>query len=77
MMYRIQSYWVFGLFPSSRILGTIKHYFSEFFGVLISYRKIRRKETLGRPRSRWVDNIKIDLKRDMMGWYGLDQSGSG
>jgi hypothetical protein len=33
------------------------------------------KRPLGRPRRRWVDNIKIDL-RDM-GWYGLDRSGSG
>jgi hypothetical protein len=26
---------------------------------------------LGRPRRRWVDNIKMDL-RDRMGWCGLD-----
>jgi hypothetical protein len=31
------------------------------------------KIPLGRPRSRWVDNIK----RDGMGWYGLDRTGSG
>jgi hypothetical protein len=31
------------------------------------------KRPLGRPRRRWVDNIKIDLKRDRMGWYGLDR----
>jgi hypothetical protein len=35
------------------------------------------KRTLERPRLRWVDNIKMDLKRDRMGWYGLDLSGSG
>jgi hypothetical protein len=35
------------------------------------------KRPLGRPRRRWVGNIKIDLKRDRMGWYGLDRSGSG
>jgi hypothetical protein len=29
------------------------------------------KRPLGRPRHRWVDNIKMDLKRDRMGWYGL------
>jgi hypothetical protein len=29
------------------------------------------KRPLGRPRHRWVDNIKIDLKRE------LDLSGSG
>jgi hypothetical protein len=29
------------------------------------------KRPLGRPRRRWVD-IKMDLKRDRMEWYGLD-----
>jgi hypothetical protein len=28
------------------------------------------KRPLGRPRRRWVDNIKIDLRE--IGWYGLD-----
>jgi hypothetical protein len=28
------------------------------------------KTPLGRPRCRWVDNIKIDLRE--MGWGGLD-----
>jgi hypothetical protein len=28
------------------------------------------KRPLGRPRRRWVDNIKMDLRE--MGWYGLD-----
>jgi hypothetical protein len=32
------------------------------------------KRPLVRPRYRWVDNIKIDLRE--MGWDGLDQSGS-
>jgi hypothetical protein len=35
------------------------------------------KRPLGRPRSRWVDNIKIDLRDIEMGWYRLDRSGSG
>jgi hypothetical protein len=35
--------------------------------------KARRRE---RPRHRWVDYIKKDL-RDRMGWYGLKLSGSG
>jgi hypothetical protein len=26
------------------------------------------KRPLGRPRCRWVDNIKMDLGRDRMGW---------
>jgi hypothetical protein len=33
------------------------------------------KKPLGKPRRRWVDNIKIYLRE--MGWYGLDQFGSG
>jgi hypothetical protein len=34
--------------------------------------KPERKKPLGRPRRRWVDNIKMDLKRDRMGKCGLD-----
>jgi hypothetical protein len=34
------------------------------------------KRPLGRPRRRWLESIKIDLKRDRMGWCGLDRSGS-
>jgi hypothetical protein len=34
------------------------------------------KRPLGRPRRRWVDNIKMDL-RDRIGWCGLVRSGSG
>jgi hypothetical protein len=30
------------------------------------------KRPLGRPRSRWVDIIKMNLKRDRMGWHELD-----
>jgi hypothetical protein len=38
------------------------------------------KRPLGRPRRRWLDNIKIDVREirwDGMGWCGLDRSGSG
>jgi hypothetical protein len=35
------------------------------------------KRPLGSPRRRWVANVKINLKRDRMGWYGLDRSDSG
>jgi hypothetical protein len=35
------------------------------------------KRSLRRRRRVWVGNIKIDLKRDRMGWNGLDRSGSG
>jgi hypothetical protein len=29
------------------------------------------KRPLGTPRCTWVDNIKMDLRRDRMGWIGL------
>jgi hypothetical protein len=32
--------------------------------------KPERKSPLGRPRSRWVDNIKIDLRE--IGWHSRD-----
>jgi hypothetical protein len=34
------------------------------------------KRPLGKPRRRWVDNIKMDL-REIGRWYGLDSPGSG
>jgi hypothetical protein len=43
----------------------------------ISVGKPEGKRPLGRIRRRWEDNIRMDLKRDRMGWYGLDSSGSG
>jgi hypothetical protein len=35
-----------------------------------------RKRELGRPKSTSEDNIKTDLKINMMGWYELDSYGS-
>jgi hypothetical protein len=32
--------------------------------------KPERKRPLGRPRSRWVDNIKLDHRQDGMIWTG-------
>jgi hypothetical protein len=40
------------------------------FRILVG--KSEGKRPLGRPRRRWVYNIKMDPKRDGMGWYGLD-----
>jgi hypothetical protein len=39
----------------------------------IEYRWGKQKERgpLGRPRRIWVDNIKIDLRYDVMVWTGL------
>jgi hypothetical protein len=30
------------------------------------------KRLQGRPRRRWEDNVKMELARNGMGWYGLD-----
>ena len=35
------------------------------------------KRPLGRPRRRWEDNIKMDLKEVGCGGYGLDLAGLG
>jgi hypothetical protein len=35
------------------------------------------KRPLGRPRHRWIDNIKMDLFRDKIECCGLDWFGSG
>jgi hypothetical protein len=32
--------------------------------------KLKGKRPLGRPRHRWVDNIKVDLGE--LGWDGID-----
>jgi hypothetical protein len=39
--------------------------------------KARRKETLGRPRRRWEDGIRMDLREIGLGVYGLDSTVSG
>jgi hypothetical protein len=42
----------------------------------ILVRKTEGRRPLGRPRLRWEDNIKMDLR--YVGWgNGLDRSGSG
>jgi hypothetical protein len=35
------------------------------------------RRSLGRPRRRWEDNIKMDLREVAWGRHGLDQSASG
>jgi hypothetical protein len=40
-------------------------------------REAEGRRTLGRPRHRWEDNIKIDLREVGWGRHGLDQSGPG
>jgi hypothetical protein len=43
------------------------------YGVLVG--KPEEKRTVGRPRRRWLNNIKMDLRE--IGWCGLDRTGSG
>jgi hypothetical protein len=38
------------------------------YRVLVRYPE--RKRPLGRPRNRWMDNIKMDLRK--IGWDGMD-----
>jgi hypothetical protein len=38
--------------------------------------KSEGKRSLGRPRRRWVDNIKMELFKDRLGQCGLDWSSS-
>ena len=48
------------------------------YGVLVG--KLEGKRPLGRPRRRWVDNIRIDLQEvgcRYMDWIGLAQDRGG
>jgi hypothetical protein len=42
----------------------------------IGFRWESQKRPIERPRCRWEDNIKMDLKRNMMGWCGMVLPGS-
>jgi hypothetical protein len=44
------------------------------YTLCIQVRKPERKRPLGRPRRRWVDNIKMDLRE--IGWDGKVWTGS-
>jgi hypothetical protein len=48
---------------------------SNAYRILVE--KPEGKRPLGRPRCRWEDNIRMDLRKTGWGWYGLDLSGSG
>jgi hypothetical protein len=58
-----------------RLTGHVARMGDTRNGYRILVGKPKGKRPLGKPRRRWVDNIEIDLKRDRMGWYGLDRSG--
>jgi hypothetical protein len=42
---------------------------SNAYRILV--RKPKGKRPIVRPRHRWEFNIKMDLRRDRMGWYEL------
>jgi hypothetical protein len=51
---------------------------SNAYRILVG--KSEGKRPLGRPRRRWVDNIKMDLREikwDGVVWCGLERTGSG
>jgi hypothetical protein len=52
----------------SHIAGMGKN--TNAFSILVG--KPERKRPLGKPRHRWKSNIKMDLKRHMIGRCGLD-----
>jgi len=69
------------LYCSPNIIGVIKSGRMRWAGHVVregdercAYRvlvgKPERKRRLGRPRSRWKDNIEIDLQE--VGWEGMD-----
>ena len=47
----------------------------EVYRVLVG--KPERRRPLGRPRRRWVDNIRMDLQEVGCDVYGLDWAGPG
>jgi hypothetical protein len=78
------------LYPSSNIvvIRTIKSRRMRWAGHLARMGKKRNpyrilvgkpegRRPLGRPRRRWVDNIKMELRETGWGGNGLDRSGSG
>jgi hypothetical protein len=50
--------------------GACSRYGEKRNAYRILVRKLEGKRPLGRPRRRWVDNIKIDLRE--IGWDGMD-----
>jgi len=58
--------------------GTCSTYGGEESCIGVLVRKPERKRSLGRPRSRWEENIKIDLQEvgsEGMDWIDLAQDG--
>ena len=76
------------MYPSPNIVRVIKSRINRWAGHVASmgeargtYRvlvgKPHGRRPLGRPRHRWVDNIRTDLQEVGCELYGLDWPGSG
>jgi hypothetical protein len=50
-----------------RLAGHVARMKEKGNAYMVSVEKPEGKRPLGRPRHRWVDNIKMDLRE--MGWY--------
>jgi hypothetical protein len=53
-----------------RYLHVFPFFNPELYAYRIYFGKPEGKRPLGRPRCRWVDNIKTDLRE--IGWEGID-----
>jgi hypothetical protein len=51
----------------------MKHLWKQEECIQVVGRKARRRRPLGRPRRRWLDNIKMDLGE--IGWCAVDWTG--
>jgi hypothetical protein len=79
---------LYSLYPSPNIVRVIKSRRMRWAGHMACIEEGRGvyrvlvgrpegKEPLGRPRRRWEDNIKLDLKGDRDRWGELGSAGSG
>jgi hypothetical protein len=62
-IYIVLSHYILGSYHKIKTCSTT-------FAYRILVGKPEGKRPLGRPRRKWVDNIKIDLKE--IGWDGMD-----
>jgi hypothetical protein len=53
-----------------RLAGNVARKLEKRNAYRLLVRKPEGRKPPGRPRCRWVDNIKMDLRE--IGWYGLD-----
>jgi hypothetical protein len=61
------------MIKSRRMRWTVRVNWEKRNAYRILVGKAEGKSSLGRPRRRWVDNIKMDLRE--IGWDGMDWIG--